>query len=269
MEDDLNKPPVSLSRRKSNLPTNLMAGKTVLISGGASGIGAGHARVFARHGANVVIGDVKADRGLVVVSDIRSAGNNSVLFVELDVTDEASWAKAVAASVKQFGGLNFLINNAGIYHVGGVEEESKEGFEQIVAVDQVGVFLGMKAAMPALRASGAGAIVNISSAWGLIASGGSIAYHAAKGAVRMMSKTAAIEYARKGVRVNSIYPGQIDTPVLANMDEAMRQAVTNSIPMGYLGDPEDIAYGSLYLCSDEAGYVSGAELSIDGAYYPG
>jgi NAD(P)-dependent dehydrogenase (short-subunit alcohol dehydrogenase family) len=245
-----------------------MDGKVVLISGGASGIGAGHGRVFAQHGAKVVIGDIDEIGGKAIVDRI-TANAGEAIFVRLDVTDEASWKNAVAQSIQHFGKLTCLINNAGIYHVGGVEQETREGFDRIISVDQTGVFLGMKTAMPALLKAGSAAIVNISSAWGLIGTGGSIAYHAAKGAVRVMTKTAAIEYARKGVRINSIYPGQIDTPVLAGMDDDVREATANSIPMGRLGSSDEVAYASLFLCSDEASYITGAELSVDGAYYPG
>jgi NAD(P)-dependent dehydrogenase (short-subunit alcohol dehydrogenase family) len=242
-----------------------LQGKVALISGGASGIGAGHVRVFSREGARLVVGDIQEDLGRQVVAQANAAGGEAV-FVRLDVTREADWRAAVDVAVKRFGTLTTLINNAGIYHPGGVEEESREGWERMVAINQTGVWLGMKCAMPELVRSGNGAIVNISSLYGLIGSPGSIAYHATKGAVRIMSKAAALEYVKQGVRVNSIHPGQIQTPILGNLTPEQDAAIKAAIPMGRIGQPEDIAHGSLYLCSDEAAYVTGIELPIDAGW---
>ena len=242
-----------------------LEGKVALISGGASGIGAGHVRVFAREGANVVLGDIQTARGQRVADEQTAAGYNAI-FVELDVSREASWKAAVAATVARYGKLTTLINNAGIFHPGGVEDETPEGWESMVAVNQTGVWLGMRTAMPELIKSGNGAIVNISSLYGLIGSPGNIAYHATKGAVRLMSKAAALEYVKQGVRVNSIHPGQIDTPILSGLTPEQDAAIKAAIPMGRIGRPEDVAYGSLYLCSDEAAYVTGIELPSDAGW---
>ena len=242
-------------------------GKVALISGGASGIGAAHAQVFAAEGAQVVIGDIQEAKGPQVAADVNNNGGEAV-FVRLDVTNENDWQNAVQAAVTRFGKLTTLINNAGVYWPGGVEEETRDKWQKMIEINQTGVWLGMKGALPALRESGNAAIVNISSLYGLIGSPGSIAYHASKGAVRLMSKAAALEYVRQGIRVNSIHPGQIDTPILAGLMTPEQDAQIKEVtPMGRLGRPEEIAYGSLYLCSDEASYTTGTELVIDGGWF--
>lgn len=245
-----------------------LAGKIALISGGASGLGAAQATLFAREGAKVMIGDLQEDLGAKVVDAIAQEGGEA-RFVRLDVTDRTSWDAAVAATVAAFGGLTTLVNNAGIFHPGGVETETQEGWSKMIAVNQTGVFLGMKAAVPELLKSGKASIVNISSLFGLIGSPDAISYHASKAAVRVMSKGAALEFAKRGIRVNTIFPGQIRTPILADITPEQDAAIKAMIPMGEVGDPMDIAHGSLYLASDEARYVSGAELWIDGGWYAG
>jgi NAD(P)-dependent dehydrogenase (short-subunit alcohol dehydrogenase family) len=243
-----------------------LAGKVALISGGASGIGAAHVRVFAAEGAKVVSGDIQEDQGRAGVDAVVESGGEAV-FVRLDVTKEADWTHAVQTAVSRFGKLTTLINNAGIYWPQGIEAETMEGWNKMVAVNQTGVWLGMKAAIPAMRNAGGGAIVNISSLYGLIGSPSSITYHATKGAVRLMTKAAALEYARQGIRANSIHPGQIDTPILAGLTPEQDAQIKAMTPLGRMGRPEEIAYGSLYLCSDEAAFVTGAELVIDGGWF--
>jgi NAD(P)-dependent dehydrogenase (short-subunit alcohol dehydrogenase family) len=245
-----------------------LAGKVALVSGGASGIGAAHVRVFAREGAKVVAGDLQEALGEKVCEEVRAAGGEAS-FVRLDVTEAASWRSAVAETVERYGKLTTLINNAGIFHPGGVESETEAGWAKMIAVNQTGVFLGMRIAMPELKKTGNAAIVNISSLYGLIGSPGNISYHATKGAVRIMSKSAALEYVGDGVRVNSVHPGQIRTPILANLTPEQDAAIKAAIPMGRMGEPEDIAHGSLYLCSDEALYVTGIELPIDAGWSAG
>ena len=241
-------------------------GKVALVSGGASGIGAAHARVFAAEGAKLVAGDLQEDKGRAVVEAVNASGGEAV-FVPLDVTRQADWERAVGEAVSRFGKLTTLINNAGIYWPRGTEEETLEGWNTMISVNQTGVWLGMKAAVPAMREAGGGAIVNISSLYGLIGSPGSITYHATKGAVRLMTKSAALEYVKAGIRVNSIHPGQIDTPILSGLTPEQNEQIKAATPMGRLGRPEEIAYGSLYLCSDEAAYTTGAELVIDGGWF--
>ena len=241
-------------------------GKVVVVSGGASGIGAAHVRVFAAEGAKVIVADVQEDKGGEVADSVNNDGGVAV-FVRLDVTRADDWQNAVNAALLHFGKLTTLVNNAGVYWPGGVEEETPEKWNQMVAINQTGVWLGMKTAVPALRDSGNGAIVNISSLYGLIGSPGSISYHATKGAVRIMTKAAALEYVRQGIRVNSIHPGQIDTPILAGLTPDQNAQIQEATPMGRLGRPEEIAFGSLYLCSDEASYTTGIELVIDGGWF--
>ena len=241
-------------------------GKVVLVSGGASGIGAAHVRVFAAEGAKVMLADVQEDKGVEVADSVNNDGGVAV-FVRLDVTRADDWQNAVNAAISRFGKLTTLINNAGVYWPGGVEEETPEKWNKMVSINQTGVWLGMKTVVPALRDSGNGAIVNISSLYGLIGSPGSISYHATKGAVRIMTKAAALEYVRQGIRVNSIHPGQIDTPILAGLTPDQNAQIQEATPMGRLGRPEEIAFGSLYLCSDEASYTTGIELVIDGGWF--
>ncbi|MBJ7498416.1 MAG: glucose 1-dehydrogenase [Sphingopyxis sp.] len=245
-----------------------LAGKSALISGGASGLGEAQAILYAREGAAVLIGDVQAEKGHAVVAAIESEGGKAA-FIHLDVSDAGNWDAAVADAVARFGKLTTLVNNAGIFHPGGITQETRQGWDRMIAINQTGVFLGMKAAAPALLASGNAAIVNVSSLYGLIGSPNAISYHASKAAVRVMGKAGALEFARQGIRVNTIFPGQIKTPILGDITPEQDAAIKASIPMGIVGDPMDIAYASLYLASDEAKYVSGAELWVDGAWYAG
>ena len=243
-------------------------GKSALISGGASGLGEAQAILYAREGASVMIGDVQAEKGESVVAAITREGGKAA-FIHLDVTDADNWDKAVADAVARFGKLTTLVNNAGIFHPGGIVDETPQGWDRMIAINQTAVFLGMKAATPALLATGNAAIVNISSLYGLIGSPNAISYHASKAAVRIMGKAGALEFAKQGIRVNTIFPGQIKTPILGDITPEQDAAIKASIPMGVVGDPMDIAYASLYLASDEAKYVSGAELWVDGAWYAG
>lgn len=245
-----------------------LSGKSALISGGASGLGEAQAILYAREGASVLIGDVQAEKGHAVVAAIESEGGTAA-FIHLDVSDADNWGKAVADAVARFGKLTTLVNNAGIFHPGGIVDETQQGWDRMIAINQTAVFLGMKAAAPALLASGNAAIVNISSLYGLIGSPNAISYHASKAAVRVMGKAGALEFAKQGIRVNTIFPGQIKTPILGDITPEQDAAIKASIPMGVVGDPMDIAYASLYLASDEAKYVSGAELWVDGAWYAG
>ena len=245
-----------------------LAGKIAMITGGGSGIGAAHARIFAGEGARVVVTDIRPPAGEAVADSIRASGGDAIALAH-DVASEAGWAEVMAQAVSHFGGLTTLVNNAGLNHMHGVEDETVEGWNHIVSIDQMGTWLGMRAAMPHLRASGNGAIVNISSVLGIMATVTCLSFHAAKGAVRMMSKAAAQEYAARGVRVNSIYPGMIDTPQLDTMLPDEREMIRTSIPMLRIGRPEEVANCSLFLCSDEASYVTGAEIIVDGGLRPG
>ena len=240
--------------------------KVALISGGARGMGASEARMFAREGAKVVIGDVLEAEGRQVEAEINEIGGECV-FVHLDVTQEAEWQQAVDTAVARFGKLDILVNNAGIALRGVLEDTSSEDWDRVMDVNAKGVFLGTKAAIPEMRKAGGGSIVNISSMSGMV--GQSYiqpVYKASKGAVRIFTKSAAIQYAKEGIRVNSVHPGPIDTPMagerLTNA-ELQRQADERS-PMGRTAHPDEVAYGVLFLASDEASFMTGSELVIDG-----
>ncbi len=242
-----------------------VAGKVVLVTGAASGIGAGHARVFGAAGVKVVCADIQADQGASVAAGVRDAGGEAH-FTVLDVSKLDNWQAAVEGTLSHYGRLDFLINNAGIYQPAGLAEESEEAWQRMVAINQTGVMYGMKSVIPCMLKTGRGAIVNISSLYGIIGSAGSFSYHATKGAVRLMTKAAALEHVNDNIRVNSIHPGQIDTPILANLTPELDAAIKARIPMGRLGAPEEVARASLFLCSDMASYITGEELRVDGGW---
>ena len=245
-----------------------LEGKVAFISGGARGMGAEEARLFSREGAKVVIGDMREDEGRQVEAEISERGGE-ILFLHLDVTSEASWADAISATVARFGKLNILVNNAGIGAAGLVENTTAEDWDRVMEVNAKGVFLGTKVAIPALRQAGGGSIINISSQLGIVGSDHSSPhYQASKGAVRVFTKNTAMQYAKDRIRANSVHPGPIVTP----MTETGRSNPENyskmltKIPMNRYGRPEEVAYGVLYLASDESSYVTGSELVIDGGW---
>ena len=249
-----------------------LAGKTALITGAAKGVdgqlmgfGGATAKLFAREGARVVVSDIDVENGEKTASQIRDAGAEA-MFVRLDVTSEQDWTDAVRRSVSEFGGLDILVNNAGTAHRGSVEETTLEAWEGQMQVHARGVFLGTKHAIPEMRRAGGGSIVNVSSIFGIVGSAGSTAYHAAKGAVRTFTKAAAVQYAGEGIRVNSVHPGFALTPLTEDgFGDPDRLAYRlTSVPMGRLGTVDEVAYAILYLASDEASFVTGAELVIDG-----
>ncbi len=239
--------------------------KVAFISGGARGMGAAEAKLFAGEGARVVIGDVLEEEGRKTEAEINETGGEC-LFVRLDVTSEEDWQQAIAATVVRFGKLDVLVNNAGIFRTEGIEATSEELWDRIMAINGKGVFLGTKHAIPEMRKAGGGSIVNISSVAGLVGNSFAAAYAASKGAVRIFTKSTAIQHAKEGIRANSIHPGTIETPMTAEMlaDEAYRQERMENTPLGRLGQPEDVAYGVLYLASDESSFVTGSELVVDG-----
>ncbi|MEZ5689747.1 MAG: SDR family NAD(P)-dependent oxidoreductase [Caenibius sp.] len=245
-----------------------LEGKVAIITGAGAGIGAAHAEAFMREGAGVAITDIRPEAGDAVAQKLKAAGGN-VISLKHDVASEDSWAEVVEQVAAHFGKLTTLVNNAGLNHMRGVEDETVDGWNHIVSIDQMGTWLGMRAVMPHLRASGNGSIVNISSILGIMANVTCLSFHAAKGAVRVMSKAAALEYAERGVRVNSIYPGMIDTQQLATMLPEEREMIRTSIPMKRIGLPVEVANCSVFLCSDEASYVTGAEIIVDGGLRPG
>ena len=241
-------------------------GKVALISGGARGQGAEEARLMAREGAKVVFGDILDDQGKQVEAEITEAGLDGT-YVHLDVTRESEWESAVDTAVSKYGGLHILVNNAGILIRKSIEETTEEEWDRIMGINVKGVFLGTKHAIPAMRSSGGGSIVNISSTAGLVGSlEGSPSYTATKGAVRLFTKATAIQHAKDGIRCNSVHPGPIDTEMIRDtMTDPDRWAARmRRLPMGRVGTAMDIAFGVLYLASDEASFVTGTELVIDG-----
>ena len=239
--------------------------KVALISGGARGMGAIEAKLFTTEGAKVVIGDVLEEDGRRTEAEINESGGEC-LFVPLDVTNEAAWQDAVQAAVRRFGKLDILVNNAGIYRTERVEEVSEELWDLVMGINAKGVFLGTKHAIPEMRNAGGGSIVNISSVAGLVGDHISAAYASSKGAVRLLTKSTAIQYAKEGIRCNSVHPGTIETPMTADMlvDPQYRQDRMERTPLQRLGTAQDVAYGVLYLASDESSFVTGSELVIDG-----
>lgn len=247
-----------------------LAGKTALITGGAQGLGAAMARMFAKAGARILVTDINAEGAAAVAREI--AGES----IAHDVTSPDQWEAAVALAEARFGGLNILVNNAGIGTLGSVEECSLDDWRRVHAIDLDGVFLGCKLALPLMArttAKGArGSIVNISSIAGIVAGANMAAYNSAKAAVRHLSKSVALHCARSGYNItcNSIHPVFVDTPILdglvagsADRDEGLKK-LGRQIPLGRVGEPDDIAYAALYLASDEAKFVTGAELKVDG-----
>jgi NAD(P)-dependent dehydrogenase (short-subunit alcohol dehydrogenase family) len=245
-----------------------LTGKVALISGGARGMGAAEARLFAAEGAKVVIGDVLEAQGREVEAEIKAAGGEAV-FVRLDVTDEADWQRAVQTAVSQFGQLHILVNNAGVSGQGRVEDVTLEEWNRVMDINSTGVFLGTKTAIPAMRQAGGGSIVNISSQLGLVGvDNSSPQYQASKGSVRLLTKATAMQYAQDGIRVNSVHPGPIETPMTEarRSDPEVRALMLSRIPLGRYGQPADVAMGVLYLASDEASFITGSELVIDGGW---
>ncbi|PYM40389.1 MAG: cyclopentanol dehydrogenase [Candidatus Rokuibacteriota bacterium] len=245
-----------------------LTGKVALITGGASGMGQSEATIFCREGAKVVVGDVLEVEGRQVVDKIAAAGGQA-RFVKLDVTREADWRETVATTVASFGKLDVLVNNAGISGTFDPDTESTLAWDTLMNVNAKGVFLGMKHAIPAMRQAGGGAIVNISSISGFVGQDRvHMGYNASKGAVRLMTKSAAVQYAKDGVRVNSVHPGIMPAMRTSKMsaDPEWRAKTLRAVPMKREGRVEEVAYAVLFLASDEASYITGTELVVDGGY---
>lgn len=243
-----------------------LEGKVALISGGARGQGAVEAKLFAREGAKVVFGDILDESGKQVEAEIHEAGGEAA-YVHLDVTREDDWRTAVNTAINRYGKLDILVNNAGILIRKGIEDTTEEDWDRIMGVNAKGAFLGTKHSIPAMRQAGGGSVVNISSTAGLVASpSGSASYTASKGAVRLLTKSTAVQYAKEGIRCNSIHPGPIDTDMIQETltDPAKLEERMQRLPMGRVGTADEIAYGVLYLASEEASFVTGSELVIDG-----
>ena len=239
-------------------------GKVAIISGGARGMGAAEVRLFALEGAKVVFGDVLDEEGKRVEEAVLAAGGEAT-YVHMDVAQEADWRTTVGTAVGKYGKLNLLVNNAAIVIRKSIEETTEEDWDRLMGVNAKGVFLGTKHAIPAMRRAGGGSIVNISSISGLVAVGHP-AYIASKGAVRLFTKATAIQHAKDGIRCNSIHPGSVDTPMRSSGQgqPGVQSLSADRIPLGRIGSTEDIAYGVLFLASDESSFVTGSEMVIDG-----
>jgi NAD(P)-dependent dehydrogenase (short-subunit alcohol dehydrogenase family) len=252
--------------------TGRLAGKVALVTGAASGLGAETARRLAREGAAVMLSDLSIGEGEAVAAGIIAAGGHAA-FIAHDVISEDDWTAAVTATAGTFGRLDILVNNAGI--VGNqldLMTHSLADWRRILAVNLDGVFLGMRAVGSTMAAQGGGSIINLSSILGKVGMANTSAYAASKGGVLMLTKAAAVEWAPLGIRVNSVHPGFIDTPMVANALHAsengneMRSAIIAAHPLGRLGVPREIADAVVFLASDEASFMTGAELVVDGGY---
>ena len=239
-------------------------GKVAIISGGAKGQGAEEARLFAQEGAKVIIGDILDREGMQIESEIAEQGGEAK-FVHLDVSSEEDWSRTVDLSMSEYGRLDILVNNAGILLMKGLEETSGQEWDNIQNINSKGVFLGSKTVIPAMRESGGGSIVNISSIAGLIGSKFT-AYGASKGLVRTSTKSVAVNHGHEGIRCNSVHPGIIETDMVSEMigSQEGREYQLNRTPLKVIATSRDVALGVLYLASDESRYVTGSELVIDG-----
>jgi NAD(P)-dependent dehydrogenase (short-subunit alcohol dehydrogenase family) len=235
---------------------NRLKGKVTLVTGTGRGIGRAIAEAFAWEGGTVIATGRRADDSF----------DEGIEYHELEVSEPESWDRVVSDVVERHGRVDVLVNNAGIIAYEALDELELTAWHQVIAVNQTGVFLGMRAVVPSMLANGSGSIVNVSSIWGNAAVAGAHAYHATKGAVRNMSKNAAITYAERGIRVNSLHPGFIATPLTDAQDAAVNEWVVGQTPMRRAGRPEEIAAAAVFLASDEASFVTGSELVVDGGY---
>ena len=245
-----------------------LEGKVAFISGGSRGMGAVEATMFAAEGACVAIGDVREEEAQKVVEQINETGGRAI-FLPLDVTSEDQWNSAIAATVSEFGKLDILVNNAGIGGTSMIEDTTVEQWDRVMDINAKGVFLGTKAAIPEMRRARGGSIINISSQLGLVGMDiSSPQYQSSKGAVRLLTKSTAIQYAKEGIRANSVHPGPVNTPLteLRRGDPEIQRIMLSRIPMGRYGESEEIAYGVLFLASDESSFMTGSELVMDGGW---
>ena len=244
-------------------------GKVALITGAARGQGEATGRLFAAEGAKVVLGDVLDDEGKAVAASLGDAA----IYLHHDVSQEDSWGSFVAAASDKFGRIDVLLNNAGIIHVAAVAEITLENYMKVVNVNQVGCLLGMKSVIPAMVQAGGGSIINVSSTSGMEGAMGLVAYVSTKFAIRGMTKTAALELGRVGIRVNSLHPGGIDTPMgdgsMEDFKDVDTQGFFDTLPLARIGRPDEMAQLALFLASDESSYCTGSEFIADGGMLAG
>lgn len=248
---------------------NRVAGKVILVTGAASGLGKAIVTLLASEGGRVMATDIDEAGGKKAVDAVAEAGGE-VVFLRHDVSSEREWKEVVGATMTRFGRLDVLVNCAGVFLDAPVEETTLEKWRWVMSINLDGVFLGTKYGAEAMRQSGGGSIINMSSAGGIIGTPDSGAYAASKGGVRLFTKAAAVEFSKSvhdyGIRVNSVHPGVMETPMTAGMIRARGEQLAAWLPMGQFGTAEDVAYGVLYLASDESKYVTGSELVIDGGW---
>ena len=243
-----------------------LAGKVAIISGAAHGMGAEESRLFVREGAKVVIADILEEEGKRLEAELQATGGEA-LFVRTDVTSENDWRHVVQATVARFGQLDILVNNAGLSSTSVPDPMDTDGWRRIMEVNATGVFLGTKYAIPAMQRVRGGAIVNISSIMSFVGGeGGHPAYHASKGAVRIFTKAMAVKYGPDGIRANSVHPGFMPPMRSSHPDPEAREEQVQLTPLRRIGKPIEVAYGVLFLASDEASFITGTELVIDGGF---
>ena len=246
-------------------------GKVAIITGGGGGLGKAQAVLLAKEGAKVVVTDLDEAQGKSVAEEIKENGGEAI-FIRHDVSSEAQWKSVIKVTLEKFGKLDILVNNAGVIIFKNIHDTSLDEWRWLMSINLDGVFLGTKYAMEAMKKSGGGSIINISSAAGIIGTLDTSAYHASKGGVRIFTKAAALECSKAGydynIRVNSVHPGVMKTAMVEGLmeDEEKRKAALSWHPIGRFGEPEDVAYGVLYLASDESSFVTGTELVIDGGW---
>jgi NAD(P)-dependent dehydrogenase (short-subunit alcohol dehydrogenase family) len=250
---------------------NRVKGKVAIITGGAGGLGRAQAMLLAKEGAKVVVTDMDEAQGKRAAEEIREEGGEAI-FIRHDVSKEIEWNRVISETLEQFGKLDILVNNAGVNLWKKIEDTSLDEWQWLMNINLGGVFLGTKYAMAAMKKSGGGSIINISSVAGIVGTLDTSAYHASKGGVRLFTKAAALECSKAGydynIRVNSVHPGVIKTRMVEELlnDEEKRKTALSWHPIGHFGEPEDVAYGVLYLASDESKFITGAELVIDGGW---
>jgi NAD(P)-dependent dehydrogenase (short-subunit alcohol dehydrogenase family) len=245
---------------------SLLNGRVAIVSGAAHGIGAAEARAICSAGGRVIVGDVLDEEASGTVADLNTQFEGKpARFIHLDVREAGQWDAAVALAEKEFGRLTSLVNNAGVPARSKIDDATEEEWTRTIDVDLKGCWLGMKAAIPAIRRAGlGGSIVNTSSHYGMVASGKAVTYHTAKGAVTAMTRAAAAEYARENVRINSIHPGLTDTVRIASLPPPWRQTLLDQVPLRRIASPDEVASAVVFLLSELSSYMTGAQLVVDG-----